>query len=69
MILETRLRFAAGITMAVLVIGIILSGVNELNLLLLTCIQVKVFHVRMDYYNHMAAKLKFNICTCRKCVK
>lgn len=45
MTLEIRLRFIAGITMVVLLISILLSGVNELNLLLMTAIQVKVFQV------------------------
>jgi hypothetical protein len=44
--LETKLRFVVGTTMVALFVSILLSGRNELILLLLTAIQAKVFHVR-----------------------
>lgn len=58
---ETVSRFAVGALMIILFASILLSGKKELIVLLLTSIQIKVFHVSQDLRGSISAIWQYYI--------
>ena len=61
------MRLVAGIAMALFVLAILLSGKEKWIFVLMSTIQVKVFHVRFSTFIVYIFACAYNICKNRNC--